>query len=307
MKPNLLLVDDEERILRSLSMLFRAGYNVTATVDAYAALEQVRGQAFHVVVSDQRMPAMRGAELLRRVRELSPNTMRVLLTGYSELDAIVASVNDGEVFRFVSKPWNAIDLKQTVAQAAGIAQELFVRAQRPAAETVAGAAEVLVLDDDESVVADVRAAIGEGVVVHAARSLEEAFAVLERRPVGVLISELQLRNESATMALKLLKAQHPEVVTIVLTPFQDTNVLIGLINEGQVYRFLPKPVRRGPLGMNVASALRQHRALRAAPALRRAHAVARAAAASDDAGLADRVMGYLARLRRRNEPNVEVP
>ena len=89
-KPTLLLVDDEERILRSLAMLFRSSYNVLTTVDANQALEIVARERVHVIVSDQKMPVMRGADLLRLVKERSPNTMRILLTGYSELESVVA-------------------------------------------------------------------------------------------------------------------------------------------------------------------------------------------------------------------------
>lgn len=299
MKASLLLVDDEERILRSLTMLFRPLYNVVATTDAHAAIEHVRNQRVHVIVSDQRMPTMRGAELLRRVKELSPNTMRVLLTGYSELDAIVASVNEGEVFRFVSKPWDGAELKRTVEQAAGIASALFEAAATPVA-AAAGLAlpgeGILVMDDDPATAGLVREAAPPGTVVHAAASIDAAFALLEQHRIGVVISELQVGQEPAAVALKLLKAQHPEVVTVVLTPFQDTQVLIELINQGQIYRYLPKPTRRVALSISLASALRQHRALRGAPALRRAHAVEQARA-GDAAGLAGRVLGYLARLR----------
>ena len=107
-KPTLLLIDDEERILRSLAMLFRGSYQVHATVDPHEAIALVERERVHVVVSDQRMPVMRGADLLREVRSRSPNSMRILLTGYSELDAVVSSVNEGEIFRFVQKPWDCL-------------------------------------------------------------------------------------------------------------------------------------------------------------------------------------------------------
>jgi hypothetical protein len=87
-----------------------------------------------------------------------------------------------------------------------------------------------------------------------------------------------------------------------MTPFQDTTVLIGLINQGQVFRFLPKPVRRGPLGMNIASALRHHRALKAAPKLRAAYAV-EPTRLGDDNSVATRVMGFIGRLRSRSLSN----
>jgi len=311
-KPTLLLIDDEERILRSLSMLFRGQYQVQTTTDPHAALAMVEREQVHVVVSDQKMPVMRGADLLREVKERSPNTMRILLTGYSELDAIIASVNEGEIFRYVNKPWDAAELRTTVDQAAQIAISLFAA---PAAEPAAAASRavtavemvpaspaaaegILVIEDDPEVFKAVQEIVGPSQPVHWASSLEQAFEVLEHSAVGVIVSELVVRRESLTAALKLLKAQHPEVVTIVMTPFQDTGVLISLINQGQIYRLLPKPVRRGPLGMNIASALRHHRMLKASAGLRSRHVVEKIRL-PEELSVANRMMGLLGRLRGR--------
>jgi DNA-binding NtrC family response regulator len=312
-KPTLLLVDDEERILRSLAMLFRGQYQLLTTTDAREALAIVERQQVHVVVSDQKMPIMRGADMLREIKERSPNSMRILLTGYSELDAIIASVNEGEIFRYVNKPWDAAELRSTVDQAAQIAGALFsAPAAEPAPVTAARAATavqmvpaapsvaegILVIDDDAEVYSGVQEIVGPSQPVHWARNLEQAFDLLEQHAVGVIISELVVQGESLTAALKLLKAQHPEVVTIVMTPFQDTSVLINLINQGQIYRLLPKPVRRGPLGMNIASALRHHRMLRASPGLRQRHVVEKIRQ-PEEMTVATRVMGFLGKLRGR--------
>ena len=325
-RPCLLLVDDEERILRSLSMLFRLHYRVLATTDPQQALQWVHEQAVHVIVSDQKMPQMRGADLLREVRKASPDTMRILLTGYSELDAIVDSVNEGEIFRYVNKPWDAAELRATVDQAARVATAQFARpsfappplsvgirpavAEAPAVIAPAAPSRVaaiasappgpaiLVIDDDASVVEAIRETVGPMQAVHWARGLDEALSLLVQHPVGVIVSELVVQRESLTAVLKILKAEHPDVVTIVMTPFQDTGVLINLINQGQIFRLLPKPVRRGPLGMNIASALRHHQALKLSPMLRERHAV-QAMKPAEEVSVAARVKGFLGRLRGR--------
>src|SRR5262249_23130650 len=90
-KANILFVDDEERVRRSLEMLFRSRFKVYTTTDGHEAVDIARRNRIHVVVSDQRMPTITGVEVLRKVREVSPNTMRLLLTGYSDLQAIVDS------------------------------------------------------------------------------------------------------------------------------------------------------------------------------------------------------------------------
>ena len=300
-KPMVLLIDDEERILRSLAMLLRPHFRIIATTDPAEALAAVSRERVHVIVSDQKMPLMRGAELLREVRLRSPETMRILLTGYSELDAIVASVNEGEIFRYVNKPWDGAELRATVEQAAAIAlasEGLRGAAATPEAGTPAGNAGILVLDDDHTVFDAVREIVGNSAAVSHATSLDGAFAVLERDRIGVIVSELGVGGEDLAPALKLLKAQHPELGTIVLTPFADTSVLIDLINEGQIFRVLPKPVRRGPLSMSIASAQRQQRLLSATPQLRQRHQVA-PLRRPEETRVASRVMGLLGRLRGR--------
>jgi DNA-binding NtrC family response regulator len=300
-KPVLLLVDDEERIVRSLSMLFRLHYDVRGTTDARKALEIIRAERVHVVVSDQRMPIMPGAELLREVRRLSPSTMRILLTGYSEYDAVVASVNEGEVFRFLQKPWDSNALRATVKQAAEISAALF---ESPAGQpsVVAPASEdalgVLVIDTDAATYAAVQNAVSDGRPTYWAKSLDEGLEVLTLHSVAVVISELVLNGQRTDTALKLLKREHPEVVTLVVTPFRDVGSLVELINQGQIYRFLPKPVRSGPMSMSITSALRHQEKLALLPGVRAAHAV-EAATHDNDPHLAARVMGYLSRIRKR--------
>ena len=131
-RPAVLFVDDEERVLNALSYLFRDIYDVETATSGALALERLRERRFHVLVSDQRMPEMPGVELLRQAKDAAPGTVRLLLTGYSDLAAIVGSVNDGEVFRFVSKPWQEEDLCATIAEAVDVAIALEAAAVGPA-------------------------------------------------------------------------------------------------------------------------------------------------------------------------------
>ncbi len=130
-KARILFVDDEERILTALRSIFRMNYHVFTATNGAEALELIRKFQPHVVVSDQRMPEMTGVELLRQVKAVAPATVRLLLTGYSDLASIVGSVNEGEVFRFVSKPWDNQDIQKTIGEAAAIAQELAQTAATP--------------------------------------------------------------------------------------------------------------------------------------------------------------------------------
>jgi adenylate cyclase len=116
--PVILLVDDEPSILSALRRLLRATrYEVLTADSGSAALDMLASTEVDLVISDMRMPSMSGAEFLARAQALYPNTMRVLLTGYSEIDAVVRAINEGGVYRYLNKPWDDQDLLLTVTQA----------------------------------------------------------------------------------------------------------------------------------------------------------------------------------------------
>lgn len=117
-KPKMLIVDDELHMLESLSQLFDYEFQVLTASEGQMALSLLQHHPdVAIVISDQRMPGMKGVELLKHVKQIAPNSMRILLTGYADLDAVLDSVNVGEVFRYVRKPWVAETLKSIVALA----------------------------------------------------------------------------------------------------------------------------------------------------------------------------------------------
>src|SRR5690349_6712059 len=97
-KARVLFVDDEPRVLSTMRMLFRNHYEMFFAESGQAALDLLAKQTVDVIVSDQRMPGMTGIEMLRSARERNPHAMRILLTGYSDLNAIIGSINEGEIF-----------------------------------------------------------------------------------------------------------------------------------------------------------------------------------------------------------------
>ncbi|HEU5398064.1 MAG TPA: response regulator [Gammaproteobacteria bacterium] len=293
-KATLLLVDDEERVLRSLEMLFKHRFKVLSTTDGNEALELLRRERVHVIVSDQRMPVMTGVELLRRVREVSPNTMRLLLTGYSDLEAIVNSVNEGEIFRYLTKPWSAKEITATVSQAAEIALSLEEAA---GAEPQGVAPGVLVIDEDQTIVEMVKAICGPAREVKWSADLDEAFDMLAGSDIAIVVCDIRLRGRDISAAVKALKESNPMILTIVQTQLQDVETLRSLINHGQIYRFLPKPARRGLLEMSLQSASRRHLSLKTAPKLASRYQVERSEPAPV-AALSSRLLGYLDRMRQ---------
>lgn len=115
---SLLFVDDEPNVLSSLRRTFhRENYAIQCAASAEEALALVRSQHFHLMITDFKMPGMNGADLLREVRDLSPDTMRIMLTGHADTQAVMTAINEGAVYRFILKPWNDDDLRVTVALA----------------------------------------------------------------------------------------------------------------------------------------------------------------------------------------------
>ena len=117
-KPTILLVDDEESILNSLRRLLRGQpYDVVLAGSGAQALDIMAARPVDLVMSDARMPGMDGAELLSRVHQLYPATSRILLTGYADLTTIIKAINDGQIHRYISKPWNDEELPLVLHQA----------------------------------------------------------------------------------------------------------------------------------------------------------------------------------------------
>lgn len=299
-KARVLFVDDEPRILNTMRMLFRGQYEVLVAESGALALELLKTRPVDVVVSDQRMPGMTGIEMLRQARELHPSAMRILLTGYSDLNAIIGSINEGEIFRFVNKPWFDEDLTATVARAVEAARatqavaEVEARAE-PAARAGASAtaaAAVLVLDDNPAVPHKIQEILGEQHRVLAASSLQEAVSLLEKERIGVVISDTRIQDNPVIGLISALKQQRPEVVTLILTERADADAAIGMINQGQIYRFIIKPIHDGQCKIMVGSALRQHSRLVQNPILHQRYEVKAAPApepSSNSAALIDRV------------------
>jgi len=118
MPRTLLLVDDEENILRALTRVFRRdGYTLLTATSGAAGLDLLAQHEVGVVISDQRMPEMTGVEFLGRVKEQYPDTMRIVLSGYTELKSITDAINQGAVYKFLTKPWEDDLLRKHVEDA----------------------------------------------------------------------------------------------------------------------------------------------------------------------------------------------
>jgi len=317
-----LFVDDEARVLRSLKSLFRREYDVYTASSGQSALELLENQKIDVIVSDQRMPGMLGHELLAQVKQSYPQMMRLLLTGYMDKDAIIKTINDGEIYRFLNKPWQVDDIKQTIAEAASLSQitvtveqgnhQLSTKvdtrpAQKPTLATTPtnvsplnsggiatagltsanvttttvtttnGAATntavnnatrtkdaVLLMDPDQTIRNQIRRLSKEqGFRVYGIQGFESALRTLAIRPnIGVAIIGMPIESRETIEAINVFKQKRPDLSIIVLTDMTDAQVAVDLINQGQVFRYLEKPLKHSLFGVAIHSAMSRHRLIK---------------------------------------------
>lgn len=295
-KPKVLFIDDEERIVRSLAMQFRATHTVKSCIDPDEALEALRHEHYHVVVSDQRMPKMQGVELLRRAKIISPNSIGILLTGYADIAAITGAINDGEIFRYLTKPWDQQELKQTLAKATDIA--LQMEHISTTVEVNVKSHNVLIIDDSSEVYETITNILQGKYQVYWATNLEQVYDLLGNHEIALVIADLRLNGEDITSVLKTLKQYNPRTITIVLTSTSDSNLLIGLINQAQIFRYLPKPIKTNLLDRNIQAAMDYYNKLQDTPQLIKRHNV-EVAPQPQQVALSGTISSFLSRFRGR--------
>jgi signal transduction histidine kinase len=117
MKHSILCVDDEVDNVDALERLFRRKYNVFKATSAAEALQILAKNPVSVIISDQRMPQTTGVEFLAESIKTHPSTIRILLTGYTDIDSVISAINSGNIYRYVTKPWDPVDLSNAVDKA----------------------------------------------------------------------------------------------------------------------------------------------------------------------------------------------
>ncbi len=282
-KYRVLFVDDEPRVTSALKAIFRREYDVhiaNSGADALKVLEKVK---VDVLVSDQRMPHMLGNELLASVSKLYPQTMRILLTGFMDKKAIVNSINDGEVYRFINKPWRNDEMREVVAEAA-LASEIPVipmnisasETEELAAPEIAVAVKsdtkdkpsadqaLLMMEQQKDIRHQIRKFCSDQeIMIYGTQNIEQAVAAATTREgIGVAVIELSDDTKSALHTINLLKRARPELITIALTEEYDAHTAVDLINQGQVFKYLAKPLDIKGFQNTIENAFLRHRFLK---------------------------------------------
>lgn len=292
-KPKVMFIDDEERIVRSLALQFAKNYTIKTCVDPAEALNLIKHEHFHVVVSDQRMPKMTGVELLRQVRELSPQSIGILLTGYSDLHAITGAINESEIFRYITKPWDRNELSRVMDSATEIALQMETHAATATANS-ASSHQILIIDDSQAVYEAIANQFKNRYMVHWASNMDQAYALLIKHNIAIIITDLRLGGEDITPALNTLKQHNSNVMAIVLTATQDSGLLVSLINQTQIFRYLPKPIRHTLLDKSVEAAFKHHERLACNPELAKRYKVDKS---DQEPVVSNNIMNFLNRIR----------
>jgi DNA-binding NtrC family response regulator len=358
-RPRLLFVDDEQRVLNSMRIMFRRQFDLFLASHGAEALDIVRDKDIDVIVADHRMPKMTGVEVLSKVRDLSPRTVRILLTGYADLDAVEGSINDSEVFRFLTKPCAPKQLRETIELAAKRARETPVpdrndqpnqadtieiilesdtiteiapgavareapadparrdrtdvmekpkfAASGPAPAPTPAVAQVarprlapglgiVVFSSDAEVVDTVQKSVRGRVPVYTAGNIVQVVKILDEHQPGVLVTDISEDKGTIQSMTARLKEHLPQLVTIAVSQHRDVLDMVWLINHGQIFRFLRKPLSAGRCAISLQAALQHHRLLLKNPDLVKRHEVDVATTA--DSGIMDGLMTKLRNMKR---------
>ncbi len=113
----ILIVDDEPSVLNSLKRTLRKEHDVILSQDGFSAIQVLNEQEIAVIIADQRMPKMNGVTLLQKAMEIQPDTARILITGYSDIQAVINAINEGNVYYYIHKPWEPEDVRLIIRQA----------------------------------------------------------------------------------------------------------------------------------------------------------------------------------------------
>jgi DNA-binding NtrC family response regulator len=357
-RPRLLFVDDEQRVLNSMRIMFRRQFDLFLASHGAEALDIVKDKNIDVIVADHRMPKMTGVEVLSKVRTLSPRTVRILLTGYADLDAVEGSINESEVFRFLTKPCAPKQLRETIELAARLAREapapeapnelspadtleIIMEAdtvteiggdakqqseaaarslnerisrtdrmeapqftapeQAPAEESatppkLATGLGIVVFSSDNEVIDTVQKSVRGRLPVYNAGNLVHVVRILAEHRPGVLVTDVSDDKATIQAMTARLKEYVPQLVTIAVSQHRDVLDMVWLINHGQIFRFLRKPLSAGRCAISLQAALQHHRLLLKNPELVKRHEVD--VAAPEHMGLVDGVLAKLKNMRR---------
>lgn len=246
-----LFVDDEEAVCSTFQSIFSRFYRIHIASNGQDALGILSTTQIHVIVTDQKMPGMSGTDLLKIAKEKYPETVRILVTGYADLDAVIETINSGDIFRFISKPWKVDKLKETIDLAGMVYQQVQVaRAKTDVTKSAQSGGAIrqkphlLFVDGSETQLHSFSETFSGSFMVHTANSAERAYQILRTNPVSVVISEARIGETDGIDFISVIRDDFPSVVPVLLTEIKDIDLAVRLINQGRIHRYFIKPYRK---------------------------------------------------------------
>lgn len=248
MKHKILFVDDDLHVLQAFKRQLRKQFRIETAQSPVEGLDRVeKNGPFAVVVSDLRMPGMDGNQFLTRVKKIAPETVRIMLTGHADLNAAVEAINDGNIFRLLTKPCPPDDVANAIKGGIERYLESTVK-EKPAGGAAAQFRNVLVVDDDPTVCELIRNGLGgyREFSVLSARNGQSAIDQLKSQPVALVVMELKLSPVNGGKLLAHLCKFYPEIPVVVLTGYGTAEIEAKLKQMGSI-RYFEKPLDVGVL------------------------------------------------------------
>ena len=221
---SILFVDDESENLFAFKAAFRREYDVYTANKGVDALNMLKDLNVQLIISDQRMPEMTGVEFLEKVRKEFPDPIRIILTGFSDVEAVIKAINEGEVFRYITKPWDKKELRISIENA----REIYDLRERNR----------LLLQDLQRNIEELQKTVRifskyvpEPVVESALKSQEGSMIKGEVREAAVLFCDIR---GFTTITERL----HPEEVVAFLNDFYSTMTEVVIRHNGSVNQFV---------------------------------------------------------------------
>ncbi len=193
-RPTILIVDDEAANLQKLKRTFVEDCLVLEASSGEEALEILRQREVSAIITDQRMPGMTGVELLQKSREFQPDAVRVVLTGYTEVEDLMDAINEGRVHRYITKPWEPMAVRQTVQQQ--LRQWELERENRQLADQLKAANELLQQENTELRQAVVQLKDADSQLIYKSRPMSDLIRLVDR--VARTDSTVLIQGETGT-------------------------------------------------------------------------------------------------------------
>ncbi|OGS90312.1 MAG: hypothetical protein A2Z95_02800 [Gallionellales bacterium GWA2_60_18] len=268
----ILLVDDEQNVLNALRRELRDAFEIEAFDDSVAALDHCRTTQFDLVVADYQMPGMNGLEFLKQFRLLQPDAARLLLSGESDINALIRTINETHVYRFIAKPWGKAELLSSIRQALSYRDALLERRRRLAAGPDGSVAtqpphdgatfHIVVADGDDSQLAiissgltsesgneDIYGAIQQEMsnapcpgkfkcAVEGFNTARAALGYAGEHHCDLVISAQTLPDMDGIQFLGKMRQLVPDAARILISEAPDKSMLSQAINEAEVKSLL---------------------------------------------------------------------